>query len=454
MKALLNRLFELDKRKSKAPIEIIAGLITFLAMIYILPTNASILGDMGMSKEGVFAATAIVSGIVTIIMGLYGNFPVVLSAGMGVNAYLAYTVYGQMGDSWTAALLLMFIAGLIFLVITITPIRTMVINAIPNDLKYIISAGLGGFIAFVGLKNSGIIVASGGTLVTLGDFSNPATLLAVFGVLVVFILLAVKVKWVNQMAIPIAMIATAVVGVIVSAILPDAANLPSFGGQFGLTGIEDVAFKIFDGNDWIAVLTNPTSYGIIFSLIFVNLFDTTATLMAVGRGAGIVDQEGNLINGKKAVLADAIGAAICAPLGTSTVTSFAESGIAVETGAKTGLAAVTAGVLFLLSAFIYPVFSIFSSYAVTSMALISVGALMFFGNLKDINWNDRVVVYTAFITVIMMILTYSISDGLGFGLILYIAMMLARKQGKQVSPTLYVVGVLFLAYYILKVFIK
>jgi AGZA family xanthine/uracil permease-like MFS transporter len=167
-----------------------------------------------------------------------------------------------------------------------------------------------------------------------------------------------------------------------------------------------------------------------------------------------VDKECTLLGGKKAVLADAIGAAICAPIGTSTVTSFAESGIAVETGAKTGLAAVTAGVLFLLSAFIYPVFSIFSSYAVTSMALISVGALMFFGNLRDINWDDRVVVYTAFITIVMMILTYSISDGLGFGLILYIAMMLARKQGKQISPTLYVVGVLFLTYYVLKVFIK
>lgn len=454
MKTLLNRLFKLEERKSKAPIEIIAGLITFLAMIYILPTNSSILGDMGMSKEGVFAATAIVSGIVSIIMGLYGNFPVILSAGMGVNAYLAYTIFGQMGDSWTAALLLMFLAGIIFLIITLTPIRTMIINAIPNDLKYIISAGLGGFIAFVGLKNSGIIVASGGTLVTLGDFSNPATLLAVFGVLIVFVLLAVKVKWVNQMAIPIAMVVTAVIGVMASALLPDATGLPSFGGNFGLSGLEDVAFKIFDGDDWVAVLTNPASYGIIFSLIFVNLFDTTATLMAVGRGAGMVDKEGTLLGGKKAVLADAIGAAICAPLGTSTVTSFAESGIAVETGAKTGLAAVTAGVLFLLSAFIYPVFSIFSSYAVTSMALISVGALMFFGNLRDINWDDRVVVYTAFITVVMMILTYSISDGLGFGLILYIAMMLARKQGKQISPTLYVVGVLFLTYYVLKVFIK
>lgn len=454
MKTILNRLFKLDERRSNAPIEIIAGLITFLAMIYILPTNSNILGDMGMSKEGVFAATALVSGIVTIIMGLYGNFPVVLSAGMGVNAYLAYTVYGQMNDSWTAALLLMFLAGLVFLVITLTPIRTMIINAIPNDLKYIISAGLGGFIAFVGLKNSGIIVASGGTLVTLGDFSNPSTLLSVFGVLVVFILLAVKKKWVNQMAIPIAMVATAAIGLGVGALLPEATGLPSFSGQFGLTGLEDVAFKIFDGNDWVAVLTNPTSYGIIFSLIFVNLFDTTATLMAVGRGAGIVDKDGNLQNGKQAVLADAIGAAICAPLGTSTVTSFAESGIAVETGAKTGLAAVTAGVLFLLSAFIYPVFSVFSSSAVTSMALVSVGALMFFGNLKDINWNDRIVIYTAFITIVMMILTYSISDGLGFGLILYIAMMLSSKQGKKISPTLYVVGGLFLAYYVLKVFIK
>lgn len=406
MKNLLNKLFKFEERKANLTSEILGGLVTFLAMIYILPTNAGILSDMGMDKSGVFVATAIVSAIVSLVMGLYGNFPIVLSAGMGVNAYLAYVVYGALG-SWQAALLVMFFAGIIFAVISLSPLRKMMIDAIPNDIKYIISAGLGAFIAFVGFKSSGFIVTSPATLVSLGNLRDPMVLLSLFGVLLVVIFMFSSNKRLNQLAIPIAMIIVVVVSVAVWNIfaLPEAtdarrpiafhftnikdmfSNPTSWGGQ----GFEKVAFKIFDKETWGTALSNPSTYAFIFSLVLVNLFDTTATILAVGRGAGIIDADGNMVGGHKVVAADTFGAVICAPLGTSTVTSFSESGIAVEMGAKTGLAAVVAGFMFLLSAFIYPIFYIFTEPAVTSMALISVGGLIFVGNLKDVNFDDRII---------------------------------------------------------------
>ncbi len=467
MKKLLNRVFKFEERGANLTSEILGGLVTFLAMIYILPTNAGILSDMGMDTGGVFVATAIVSGIVTLIMGLYGNFPIVLSAGMGVNAYLAYTVAGALG-SWQSALLLMFFAGLLFAAVSISPLRTKMINAIPNDIKYIISAGLGAFIAFVGFKGSGLIVTSGATLVTLGSLNDPLVLLSLFGVILVIVFMFIKNKRLNQLAIPIAMVVVVVLGIAVWNIfaLPQVINgraitfhfdnikaifstKESWGGQ----GFEKVAFKIFEGDTWANVFKNPASYAFIFSLALVNLFDTTATILAVGRGAGILNEQGELISGRHAVVADSIGAVICAPLGTSTVTSFAESGIAVEMGAKTGLSATFAGFLFLLSAFIYPVFYIFTEPAVTSMALISVGGLIFVGNLKDVNFSDRIIGFTAFFTILLILLTYSISDGLGFGLIFYVVMMFVSGRKKEVKMPMYIIALIFLAYFVLKAFI-
>lgn len=468
MKNFLNKLFKFEERKATLSSEILGGLVTFLAMIYILPTNAGILGDMGMDHSGLFVATAVVSAVVTLVMGLYGNFPIVLSAGMGVNAYLAYIVYGALG-SWQASLLLMFFAGVLFAIISLSPLRKMMIDAIPNDIKYIISAGLGAFIAFVGFKGSGFIVSSPATFVTLGSFKDPMLLLSLLGIILVITFMFAKNKIVKQLAIPLAMLITVVVAIAVWNIFglpatrgdgtPIAFHFDSIKATFsdplkwGGQGFEKVAFKIFEGDTWTTVLSNPVSYAFIFSLVLVNLFDTTATILAVGRGAGIINEEGELIGGTKAVAADAFGAVICAPLGTSTVTSFAESGIAVEMGAKTGLAAVVAGVLFLLSAFIYPVFYIFTEPAVTSMALISVGGLIFVGNLKDVNWEDRIIGFTAFFTVLLILLTYSISDGLGIGLILYVIMMLMSRRAKEVKIPMYVVAGIFVIYFILKAFI-
>lgn len=455
MKKILNKIFDYERRGAKLSLEILGGLVTFIALIYILPLNADILGNMGMDTKGVFVATAIVSAIATLIMGLYGNFPVVLSAGMGVNAYLAFTVYTSTG-SWQSALIVMFIAGLLFFILSLTPLRRMIVKAIPNDLKYIISAALGAFIAFVGLKNSGIITGSGSTLVTLGSLTSPSVLLALGGVVLVFALLFVKQPMINKLAIPIAMVVVAIIGLLLKYVfkIADQTNLPTFdGSQWGAGGLENVAFKIFNGKDWLTVLKNPSSYAFIFSLLLVNLFDTTATLLAVARSANLMDKEGNIIGEKKAIMADTVGSLICAPIGTSTVTSFAESGIAVEMGSKTGISAVFAGLLFLLSAFIYPVFSIFTSPSVTAMALISVGAMIFVGNFKLINFEDRINGFTGFITVILVLLTYSISDGIGIGLILYSIMMLVSKRGKQVHPLVYGISVIFLAYFVLKAII-
>ena len=486
MTKLLNRIFSINERKSSISRELLAGLITFVAMIYILPVNSGILGDMGMNASGVFFATAIVSGLISLFMGLYGNFPVVLSAGMGVNAYLAYTVYSAYGN-WISALVVMLLAGIIFLIITLTPLREKIIVAIPNDIKFIISASLGGFIAFVGLKNAGIITNNSATFVSLGQLNNIAVILSLVGVLLVFVLMAVPNNKVNSLAIPISMGIMTIIGVVLYYSLRnvqgiDVSTLPHFdmNAKWGISGYNDVFFRIFTGDSaliwydpatlgtevpvvqqigvsareaWSTVISNPLSYGFIFSLILVNLFDTTATLMAVGRGAGLLNEQGNLKGGKQAILADAIGAAICAPLGTSTVTSFAESNVGVETGGKTGLMAVTSGLLFIAAGFLYPLFSVLNSPIITSLALVAVGALMFINNLKSIDWSNHIIGVTAFTTFLLVVLSYSLSDGIGFGLIVYILMMLVSKRHKEIKPMLYVTAVLFLAYYVVKAII-
>jgi len=452
----MNKLFKYKEKGSSLIQEILGGLIVFLAMCYILPVNANILSATGTNYNAVFFATAICSGICCLLMGLVANLPVALSAGMGVNAFIAFTVCGTMGYSFEQSMVLVLIAGVLFLALTLTPLREKIISSIPKSLKYAVSAGLGGFICFVGLKNGGIIQADpAGTYVKLGDFSNPAVLLTLFGVLLVLALMQVKGK-IGKLAIVISMVVTAVIGVILG--LCGVENMPKFVNTSigeGFKAFGDNLGLCFKGNAW-DVFARPESYAVIFSLIFVNLFDTTATLIAVGEKVGILNENGELIAGKKAMLADAIGAVVCAPLGTSTVTSFAESTVGAESGAKTGLAACVTGLLFLLSTLIYPVFSIFSGVEisgvnftpVTSLALVSVGCLMF-GNLKEIEWSDRITVITTFLIIILMILTYSVSDGLGIGLIAYCVMMLVSKRGKEVPVIIYGVAGFFILNYIL-----
>lgn len=443
----LDRYFHISERGSTIGRELIGGLIVFLAMIYILPVNTNILSTgMGISSGAVFAATAICSAVCTIFMGIFAKFPVALSAGMGMNTFIAFTVCGILGYTWGEALTLIVIAGILFFILTLTPLREKIINAIPKSLKLIISAGLGAFICFVGLKMGGIIQADSGTFVKLGNLTSPTVLLTLFGILLVLFLLNFKNPTIKKLAIVIAMAATAIIGVILG--LLNVEGMPTFSTN-NLGNISEIketfgtCFKVEN----LKVLGDFRSYAIIFSLIFVNLFDTTATLLAVGKDAKILDENGQMIGGKKAMLADAGGAIVCGILGTSTVTSFAESTIGVESGARTGLCSTFTGILFGLTLLIYPAFSIFapvqigadSLTPITSLALVALGAMMF-SNLKEIDWDDKIIVFTGFISIILMILCYSISDGLGFGIIAYCIMMLGAGRGKEVHPLIYGIG--------------
>lgn len=446
---MLEQLFQLKKRKASIVTEVLAGVIVFFSMIYILPVNASIFASIGMNQQGVFIATALVAGLISIVMGIYANYPVALASGMGMNAYVAYTVIGGLGYAWQEAFALLFVSGIFFFLMSLTSLRRTIINAIPQDIKAILGAGLGAFIAFVGLRNANVIVA-GPTLVTLASLSSPAVLLALAGIFIAFLFFSIPNARINQLAILLAMIVTAFLAILLTQLGVNFEGLPNLNLNFGnpFEGYADVAFQIFGSNEQgtpylLAVLVRPETYAIIFSLTMVNVFDTTATLVAIGKGAGLLNEKQELI-GNQAIVADAVGALICAPLGTSTVTSYAESTIGVQSGAKTGLTAVTVGLLFILSIFLFPIFTIFTYAPVTAMALVSVGALMFMNNLKEIRWNDITIAFTAFVTIIFMILTYSITSGLGIGILLYIVMMFGSKRLKQVNPVLLGIGLLFL----------
>ena len=469
-------MFHLKERKTNVKTEIIAGLITFIAMCYILPVNTSILGAMGMDKGGVFAMTALMSCAVTLIMALVANYPVVLSAGMGLNAYLAFTLGNSLGfTSWQQKMILLTIAGIIFFVFSLTPVRKILLEAIPKKLQLIISLALGGFIALVGLKSSGIIASNVSTIVSLGSFTNPGVVIALIGIFVTLLFMFAKNKTLSQLAIPFGLLITAVAASVTSIILRSTGatvntitgyNLPIMpwdpesGVSFGLSGIDKVfMYGLFDtaggytieqfGNDIVSVLANPASYIAIFSLMFVNLFDTTATLLAVGTNAGIIDENGKMSNYRRAVLADATGALLCAPMGTSTLTSFAESNVGIEMGARTGLAALTAAGMFLLSSFIFPIFSIFTAGCVTAPALVSVGLLIISSSVKNLKFEERDIIFVAFITLLFTVLTYSIATGIGFGVIAYIIIYLIQGKHKEITIPLYVIAGLFIVSFVL-----
>lgn len=453
----LNKYFKISERGSTISKELIGGLTIFLAMVYVLPVNADMLSQTGMSFAAVFAATAIAAAIASLIMGLYANYPVGLASGMGVNAFFTYTVVFGLGFTWEEALAAVLISGVLFLIISVTGLRRIVINAIPKNLKLAVGAGIGFFIAFIGLKNAGIITASGATFVTLGNLAHPTVLLSIFGLVLVFILYAIK-KKISRFAIIISIGVTGLVGVLLGLIPALQGLMPVIGGT-NLGGIGDIGLtfgKAFGAMG--SLLSNPMAYAVIFTFLFVDFFDTAGTLVAVGHDAGLLDEKGELIDGEKALLSDAIGTVVGAVVGTSTVTSYIESTTGIEQGARTGLSATVVGLLFFVSLLFYPLFSFVGSIQVspgvflspvTAMALVFVGALMV-SSLKDIDWSDHIVVAATFITVIMMILSYSIAEGIAFGFIFYTLMMLATKRRKEVSPVMYVLAALFVINFIIK----
>ncbi len=449
--AKIDSFFKVKERGSTLSKELIGGVTIFLAMLYILPVNAGILSDAGMSFSAVFAATAIAAGIASILMGLYANYPIGLASGMGVNAFFTYTVCFGIGLSWQEALAAVLVSGVLFLVISLTNLRKKLIDAIPKDLKLCIGAGIGFFIAFIGLRNAGIIVLDPATFVALGDLSHPAVLLGVAGILLALGLYARK----NRFAVIISIAAVGLVGVILG--LFKVPHMP----QWKVDNLGSVLdLKDTFGQAILAIpklFTKPEAIAVIFTFLYVDFFDTAGTLVAVGHDAGLVDKEGELIGGNKAFLADAVGTVAGAVLGTSTVTSFVESTTGIQAGARTGLSAVVVGVLFLLTLLIYPAFGFAVSIEdggmfyspVTAMALVLVGALMV-TSLKGIDWDNAVSVTSGFICILLMVLTNSIADGIAFGLITYLLMTLVQGKYRKISITMYVLTALFLANLLIK----
>ena len=437
---MLEKLFKLSHHKTDVKTEVLAGLTTFLAMAYILAVNPIILTDgTGMDYNSVFMATAIASGAASILMGILANYPVALAPGMGVNALFTYTVVLTMGETWETALAAVFVSGIIFVIISVTSIRKMIINAIPTQLKLAIGAGIGFFIAFVGLKNAGIIIANPSTFVGLGDLTNPAVLLAIVGILITFILVVRKVP------------AAVFVGLVITAILGLCLGFAGIEGMPTLPTSMAINFEMQTVGSFASGFTQlfsniPNMIVIVFSFLFVDFFDTAGTLVAVANRANLVDENGELENIEQALLADSIGTVFGAVLGTSTVTSFVESTSGVEVGGRTGLTAVTTGILFFLSIFLSPVVLSVVTNAVTAPALVTVGVLMA-QQLKGIDWDDIVYAACGFVTVIIMILGYSISNGIAFGFITYALCSLAAGRSKDIHPIVWVLVLIFVAYF-------
>ena len=451
---MLEKLFKLKERGTDTKTEIAAGITTFMTMAYILAVNPSVLGSTGMDSTAVLLATCLASFVGTMCMAFMANLPFALSAGMGLNAYMAYTVCGNLGYSWQVALLAVFIEGIIFIILSLTNVREAIFDAIPLPLKRAVSVGIGLFIAFIGLQNAGLAVDSA-TLVTLVDFTenfNTAgicALLALIGLLIMSILYIKKVKG----SILIGIIITWVLGIIcelTGIYTPDAEKefytlIPSFSmtdfSKLGKTFGE--CFNV--DMDSVGIFNFVV---VIFSFLFVDLFDTLGTLIGVSTKAGLLDKEGKLPGIKPALMADAVATTAGAVFGTSTTTTFVESSAGTAAGGRTGLTALTTAVLFLLSMFLAPIFISIPAFA-TAPALILVGFLMF-STVSEIKVDEKnyASAIPAYLCVIAMPLFYSISEGIAIGVISYVVINLACKKYKEINPIMYVLAVLFILKYI------
>ena len=451
---MLEKVFKLKENNTNAKTEVVAGITTFMTMAYILAVNPSILSAAGMDSTAVLVATALASFIGTACMALMANLPFALSAGMGLNAYMAYTVCGVMGYPWQVCLLAVFLEGIIFIVLSLTNVREAIFNAIPLTLKQGVSVGIGLFIAFIGLQNAGLCV-DGATLVQLVNFRDNfscagiSALLCLFGLLITALLYIKKVKG----SILIGILATWIIGMICQAVgfyVPNPelgyySLYPTF-AITDFTKLGETAGQCFNVN-WSAI--KPIEFIVVlFSFLFVDVFDTLGTLIGVATKADMLDENGRLPRIKPALLADAIGTSAGALLGTSTVTTFVESASGVAAGGRTGLTALVTGLLFLVSMFFAPIFTAIPSFA-TAPALIMVGFLLFSGithlKFRADKLAEPIPAYTA---TIPMPLFYSISEGISLGIISYVLLNLLSGKGKKVSPLMYVLAVLFVLKYI------
>ncbi len=450
---MIEKLFKLKENNTDIKTEVVAGVTTFMTMAYILAVNPSILSAAGMDSQAILMATALAAFIGTLAMALLANYPFALAPGLGLNAYFAYTVCGSMGYSWQIALLAVFAEGLIFIILSVTNVREAIFNAIPLQLKRGVSVGIGLFIAFIGFQNAGIVVNSDATLVTVVDFTADfrtagiSALLAIIGTFIIAILYINHVKG----SILIGILATWILGIICQltglyTVTPDAGYyslIPSWSnfslGAVGLTFGQ--CFKADFGA--IRILDFVV---IIFSFLFVDLFDTLGTLIGCANEANMLDKDGRLPRIKQALLADAIATSAGAVLGTSTTTTFVESSAGVSEGGRTGLASVVTGFLFLLSIFLAPVFTTIPGFA-TAPALLFVGFLMIKAVVK-IDFEDLTEAVPAYLCLLAMPLMYSISEGIAVGVISYVVINLVCGKAKKITPLMYILAVLFVCKYI------
>lgn len=454
----LEKVFHLSENHTDVKTEVIAGITTFMTMAYILAVNPNILSAAGMDRGAVFTATALASLVATLLMAAFANYPFVLAPGMGLNAYFAYTVVLQMGYTWQMALAAVFVEGLIFIALSLTNVREAIFNAIPMNLKHAVSAGIGLFIAFIGLQNAKIVVESA-TLVSVFSFKGSleagtfnsvgiTVLLALVGVLITGILVVKNIKGNILWGILITWI-LGIICEVTGLYQPNAelgmfSVLPDFSGGFGIQSMAPTFFKM----DFSGILS-LNFVTIMFAFLFVDMFDTLGTLIGVASKADMLDKDGKLPKIRGALLSDAIGTSLGAVFGTSTTTTFVESASGVAEGGRTGLKSVVAAIFFGLSLFLSPVFLAIPSFA-TAPALIIVGFLMISSVLK-IDFNDFTEAIPSYIAIIAMPFMYSISEGIAMGVISYVVINVAtgHAKGKKISLLMYVLAVLFVLKYVL-----
>lgn len=425
---MLEKFFRLKENKTSVRTEILAGITTFMTMAYILAVNPAILGDAHMDKGAVFTATALSAAVATLVMALVARLPFALAPGMGLNAFFAYSVVLTMGYSWQFALTAVFLEGIVFLLLTAFNIREMIIKAIPENIRYSISVGIGLFIAFIGMKNSGIIVDSSATFVTLGYVNQPTVLLALLGVVITGALLKFRIRG----ALLIGVLIVTVLGI------PFGVTLLPEGLKFVQTppSLSPIFFQFeFENIFTMDMLV------VLFTFLFVDMFDTVGTLIGVATKADMIDEKGNIPRVKQALFADAVGTFFGAILGTSTVTTYVESASGVAEGGRSGLTALTVAILFGLSLVFAPVFLMIPSAAL-SPVLIIVGLFML-SPVKKLNLDDFTEAIPAFLTIILMPLTYSIANGIIFGLLSYVILKMITGKFKDLSLLMYILAILF-----------
>lgn len=412
----MEKFFKLKENGTNVKSEIIAGITTFMTMAYILAVNPSILSATGMDKGAVFTATVVSSIVATLIMGLLANLPFALAPGMGLNAFFAYTVVLGMGYSWQTALTAVFIEGIIFLVLTIFNVREAIVNSIPLNMKRAISVGIGLFIAFIGLQNSKIIINNDATLISLGDITSGSPLLAIIGLLITSLLLAYNVKG----AILIGILLTTLIGI------PMGITQLSPYASFAPPSLEPVAFKLDFAN-----ILHPNMFIVLFTFLFVDMFDTVGTLVGVCTKANMLTKGGEVPRCKQALFADAVGTIFGACMGTSTVTTYVESASGVAEGGKTGLTAVVVAILFTISLFLSHIFLSIPS-AATAPALIIVGLFMM-TPILEINLTDYTEAIPSFVCIIFMPFAYSIAEGITFGILAFTLLKLLTGRTKEIT---------------------